>query len=116
MWPAVKALHHLVFDGDQIAADGPIVRSQFDSLGGGLQRRPAGEMFQRVVAQQAQVGRVGARRQRFGRIVGRPDHAGGRHGVHRRNVGRLERRLAAERLLRLVGTAVGNDDGVFHRD
>ena len=31
-----EALHRLVFDGDQIAACGPIVRSQLDPLGGGL--------------------------------------------------------------------------------
>ena len=63
MWPGREALHHLVFDGDQIAADGPIVRAQLDSLGGGLQGGPAGEMLDRVVAQQAQIGRVGAGRQ-----------------------------------------------------
>ena len=42
----------------------------------------AGEMLERVVAQQAQIGHVGARRQRLGRVVGPADHARGRHGVH----------------------------------
>ena len=31
-----------------------------------------------------------------------------------RHAGRFQRRAAAQRFLRLVGTAVGNDDGVFH--
>ncbi len=112
--PGRKALHHLVFDGDQIAADGPIGRAEFDSLRGRFQGRPAGEMRERVVAQQAQVGRIRARRQGLGRMIGAAQESGRGHGVHGRNMGRLQRRLAAERLLRLVGTTVGNDDGEFH--
>ena len=112
--PGRKALHHLVFDSDQVAADGPIVRAEFDSLGGRFQGRPAGEMRERVVAQQAQVGRIRARRQGRGRMIRAAQESGRRHGVHGRNMGRLQRRLAAERLLRFVGTTIGNDDGEFH--
>ena len=104
--PGGEAFHHLIFDRDQIAADGPIVGPEVDALGGCLQRGSARVMFHGIVAQQAEVGRIGPGGQGLGRVVGPADHARGCYGVHAGNASRFERRLAAQRLLRLVGTAV----------
>ena len=50
-----------------------------------------------------------------GTLLDRPTTPRPGDAVHVRLVGRLQRRLAAERFLRLVGATVGDDDGVFHR-
>ena len=47
-------------------------------------------------------------------VVGAADDAGLGDAVHVRLVGGLQRRLAAEGILRFVGAAVGDDDDVFH--
>ena len=49
-----------------------------------------------------------------GTLFGPADDAGAGDAVHVRHLGGLQRGLAAERVLRLVGAAVGDDDGVFH--
>lgn len=105
--------HGLVFDGHQIAADGPIVGAQCDSLGGGFEGSAAGEMLQGVVAEQAEAGDVGAGGERRRDVVRAADDAGFHDGIHGRGVGCLERRLAAKGVLRFVGGTVGDDDGVF---
>jgi hypothetical protein len=112
--PGREIAHRLIFDRDQVAANGPIVLAQRNALRRGFQRRPAGEMFQRVVAEQTEIGHVGAGGQRRGHVVRTADDALRRHGVHLRHVRRFERGASAERTLRLVGAPVGNDDRVFH--
>ena len=89
---------------------------QGDALRGGFQGGAARVVGQGIIAQQAQVGRVGTGRQGGGRVVAQGDNARLDHGVHGRQPGRLQGRLALERLLGFVGTAVGDDDGVFHRE
>ena len=76
--------------------------------------RPAGVDVERVVTEQAQRGHIAGRRQRLRHVVGAADNAGLGDAVHVRLVRGLQRRLAAERGLRFVGTAVGDDDDVFH--
>ena len=76
-----------------------------NALRRGFQRRAAGEMLERVVAQQAQVGHIRTGRQRRRHVVRSPDHARCGDRIHRRRVRRLQRRLAAERFLRLVGSS-----------
>ena len=113
--PGGEIAHRLVFDRHQIAANGPIVRAKLNSLRRGFQRRTAGEMLHRVVAEQAQARDIGTGRQRRRHVVRSADDASCDDCIHRRRAGRLQRRFAAERLLRLIGSAVGNDDGVFHK-
>src|SRR5690606_34703030 len=74
----------------------------------------AGEVNVGIVAQQAEVGDVGPGRQMRRHVVGATNHALPGDGVHRGNVGGFQGRLAAERLLRFIRTAVGNNDCVFH--
>ena len=109
-----EVAHDLVFDRDHVAADGPVAAGQGDALRGGFQGSAARVMGQRIVAQQAEVGRVGAGRQSGRSVVAQGDDAGLDHGVHGRQPGRFQGRFALERLLGFVGTAVGDDDGVFH--
>ena len=110
-----EILHHLVFHRNQVAADRPIIRPHGDSLGRGLQGRPAREVLKRIVTEQAEVRHVGARSKRWRNIARPADDAGGRDGVHGREACGLKVRLAAEALLRLVSASVRNDDCVFHR-
>ena len=109
-----EVAHHLLLDGHQVAPHGPVGRPEFDPLRRRFERRAAGVVLVRVVAQEAEVGHVGARRQIVGHVHGSADDALGRHGVHGRHVSRLQRRAPRQGVLRFVGTAVGDDDGVFH--
>ncbi len=106
--------HHLIFDRDQIAAHGPIVRPQRDSLRRGFERRAAGEALQRVVAEQTEARDIRARRQRLRHMIGPPDDPAARDRIHRRHIRRLQRRPPAERLLRLIRRPIGNNKCVFH--
>ena len=112
-----EVAHHLVFDRDQIAANGPILRAELDALRGGFHRRPAGE-----------VSRTGCNRSRLRLPISEPAGSAlgvwqarattpiGHDAIHVRRVRGFERRLAAERFLRLIGRTVGDYDGVFHVD
>ncbi len=87
---------------------------KFDALRGGFQWGPAGEMLQRIVTQEAQIGRIRPGGKFRGRIVRSAHHSCRGHGVHGRNIRRFQRRLAAKHLLRLVCTSIGNYQGEFH--
>ena len=54
-----KVAHDLVLNGDQVATYGPIAAFQSDALCGSFQRSTARIMGERIIAQQAQVGRIG---------------------------------------------------------
>ena len=109
-----KIAHHLILDRHQVAADRPIVRPEINTLRGSFERRPSGKVLIHVIAQQTHVGDSRAGREMVGDIVcPTNDTCRGDH-IHVGRLGRLQRSLAAKRFLRLVGTTVGNDDGVFH--
>ena len=110
-----EAPHSPVGDVDQVAADGPVERTQLDSLGGRLDRRTARVEALRVVAEEAHRPHIAARRHRHGHMVGLTDQACPGDGVHVRRTGRLERRATAERFLPLVRRSVGDNQGVLHR-
>src|SRR5262249_27043335 len=78
------------------------------------ERGPAGVDLQWVVAEQAERGDIAGRRQRLGDVVRAADSTGPGQRVHVRRVRRPQGRSSAERLLRLIGTASGNDDRVIH--
>ncbi len=77
-----EVAHLLVFDRDQVAADGPVVGTQADAQGRGLQWGPAGVNDERVVAEQAQGGHVTGRRQRGRHVVGAADDSRACDAVH----------------------------------
>jgi len=104
-----EVAHHLVFDRDQVAANRAIVRAKLNALSGGFERRPPRKVLMRVIAQQAQVSHVRSGWQIGRHMVCAADDAGGCDGIHGGDGGGLERRFAGQRLLRLVGTAIGND-------
>ena len=114
MWPAVKSRISPFSTCDEVAADRPVVGAEGNAHGGGFERRPAGVDGEGVVAEEAERGHVAGRRQRPRHVVGAADDAGLGDAVHVRLAGRLQRRLAAEGVLRFVGAAVGDDDDVLH--
>jgi hypothetical protein len=67
-----------------------------------------------VVAEQAHGGDVGAGLETVRHGANESDATLGGDGVHVRNVGGFERRLARELFQRVVRRSVGDDDRVFH--
>ena len=112
--PGREIGHLAVGDVHQIAADRPIIGAERDTKCRRFERRPAGVAFQRVVAEEAQGGDIARRRERRGHVVHERDLAH-RHGtIGVRHPGGLQRRAIVQIELRLIGRAVGNNDGVFH--
>ena len=109
-----EALHPAVFDGDQIAANRPILGREFDPLRSGLQRRPAGVVDQRVVAEEAHRADVASGGHRFRHVIGQSTLAPSGDFVHVGQMGGLERSASAEFGLRLIGASIGNDEHVLH--
>src|SRR5262249_13006575 len=70
--------------------------------------------LERVVAEQAERGDITGRGQRLGHVVRAANDAGPGQGVHVWLVGGLEGGPPAQRLLRFIGTAVGDDNRVLH--
>ena len=115
IWPAVKSRITWSSIVTRLQRTAQSSGAQFDSLGGRLQRCPAGEVSP---AGRSPAGSCWPRPSRRAATAGvwqaRPTTPAAANGVHGRGMGRLQRRLAAERVLRLVGRTVGDDDGVFH--
>ena len=114
MWPAVKSRISPFSTFTRLQRIGPVVRPQRDAHRGGFERRPAGVDDEGVVAEEAERGHVAGRSERVRDIVGTADNAGLGDAVHMGLVRGLQRRLAAEGILRFIGAAVGDDDDVFH--
>ena len=112
--PGGEILHHAGGDRDEVTAHGPVIGPQLDPLGGCLERRPAGEEAERVVAEEAHAGHLGARGKAVGDVVGEPDVPARGECVEGRRARGLERRQPPERGLGGVGGAVGNHDHVLH--
>ena len=115
IWPAVKSRIVWSSTVTRLQRIAQSLGPSWIALRRGFQRGPAGEVLQRVVAQQAQIGHVRAGRQtkpaRDSPAPRRPRAAkASMAGVWAASSGVLP----PKRLLRLIGTAVGNDDGVFH--
>ena len=107
--PAVVATVHM----HQVAAEGH-GRADLHAHARRLQRRPAGVVALRFVAEQGEVGHVAA-----GRIPGRhgayPQHLGlSGQPVHGRGRGCLERRPVAEGRNRHIAHAVADKQDIFH--
>ena len=90
------------------------VGPKLDALRRRFHRRPAGEVLERVVTQQAEIADLRPGRQRLRRVARPRNDAHRRDAIHVRRARRLERRLAAERLLRLIGRTIGDYNYVFH--
>jgi hypothetical protein len=114
--PGGEVAHLLAVDVNEIAANRPIALAERNAHRRRFERRPARVDFERVVTEQAERRHIARRRQRRRHIVGPAAHARLHDRIHVRRLGGLQRRLAAKRLERLVGAAVGDDDGVFHAD
>src|SRR5437868_2639497 len=80
------------------------------------QRRAAGINQQWIVAEQTERSDITSGRERGRNIIGTADVSDARQPVHVRLARGLQRRFAAERLLRFISAAVGNDDRVFHEN
>ena len=102
--------------GGHIAAEGRLVAFERDAHGSGLQRRPAGIVLLRPVAQQGEVGHVATRRiARRDRPV-QKDLPLAAEFVHGRCHGRLEGGLVADFGYRQIAHAVTNEYQIFHGD
>ena len=112
--PSGEILHHAGGDRDEVTAHGPVIGPQLDSLGGRLERRPSREKTERVVAEEAHAGHLGAGGKAVGNVVGEPDLPARGDSVEGRRPRGLERRQPAERGLGGVGGTVGNHDHVLH--
>ena len=55
-----EVLHRLILDGHEIATNGPILFTQLNALGSRLDWRAAGEVGERVVAEEAHIADFGA--------------------------------------------------------
>ena len=103
-----------VVDGDEVAAVRDLVGLEFDAHRGGLDRRAAGVVLGRVVAEDREVADVAARREPRGITAARPTSPAAARRRQARHVRRFERRAIVELGERLVGTAVGNEHEVLH--
>ena len=103
-------------DRDEIASEDPIGRRQRNPLRRRLQRGPAGVINLRVIPQQTHRRDIAAAFESFGDGAHEAEPTFDRDAIHVGRVCRFERRFAAEFLQRLVGRAVGDDDGVFHEE
>ena len=101
-------------DRDQIAPHRPVVRAEFDALGRCLQRSSAGEAGQRVIAEQAHAGHFRAWVKAVGNVVGATNNAFFGQRVEGGGTGGSQRRLAPQRILRLVSGTIRNDNKIFH--
>src|SRR6185295_11509426 len=97
-----------------VAANCPILRPELDALSCRFHRRAAGEIFEWVVTKQRQISNFGAGRQSRGSMASPRDDSLGHDSIHIRSQGGFQRRLAAKRFLRLIGSAVRNDNTVLH--
>jgi hypothetical protein len=75
----------------------------------------AGEINLGVVAEEAERGDIASRQEAVGHVPRPAEDALASDRVHLGRARGFERRLAAERFLRLVRRAVGDHDRVFHR-
>ena len=104
-----------VVDRHEVAADGPVVGAQGHAHRRGLERCTPGVIALGVVTEEAQRGHIAGRQEPVGHVA-RPAHDSlPRHAVHRRQIRRLKRRLASERIIGLVRGTVGNHDHKFGR-
>ena len=106
--------HRLVFDGDEIASDRPVIGAQRNSSRGRFHRRSPSEVGKWIVSHQAQVPDLRSSRESVGGVAGRGYDSGGRHRIHMRRAGGLQGRLAAQLFLRLVRRPIWDDDGILH--
>ena len=87
---------------------------ELDPHRGGLDRRAAGVVHGRVVAEDREVADVAARGKAVGNHRREAHLARRREGRRARHVRGFERRAVVELGERLVGTAVGNEHEVLH--
>ncbi len=112
--PGGEVAHLFPVHVDQVAAHRPVAWPQLQAHRGRFQWGSTGIYVERIIAKEAQRGDVAGRGEAGWNIVATPDHAGPSDAVHVRFLRSLQRRLAAEAFLGLVGTTVGNDNSVFH--
>ena len=100
---------------DEVAAERRVAGNEPEPDGGGLHRRAAGEMLERVAAEDGEDRGLAARGQRLGAVHDAADRAARGKGINGGDVGVLERRFAAEGLDGVVRHAVADDNKIFHR-
>ena len=102
-------------DGDEVAAVRDLVGRELDAHRRGLDRRAAGVVLGRVVAEDREVADVAARAAaRRGSPSARPTSPRAASAREVRHARGFERRAAAELVERLVGATVGNEHDVLH--
>ena len=88
---------HLVFvEGDQIAAEDPVVALEADALSGGLEGGAAGVVLAGIVTEQGHLGDIAAGRKTLGDRVDQALLAVDADGVDVRDIGGLEDGFSAE--------------------
>ena len=90
------------------------MKAQSDSLGCRFHGRAAGEILVGVVPQQAHVGDFRPGGKMPWNIIGAGHDPLTGHGIHVRNVSRLQRSASTQGIQRRICTAVRNDNGIFH--
>ena len=100
--------------GDEIAAKRRVARDELQTDGGGLHRRAAGKMLERVAAEDGENGGLAARGQRLGAVDGAADRAARGERIDGGNGGVFQRRFAAEGFDGVIRHAVSDDNDVFH--
>ena len=109
-----EIIHQTVFDGDEIAAYCPVIRSEPDTHCHGFERRSAGVNDERIVTKKAQGGDVAGRSQGFGHIVGSTNNSHLCDAIDIRQRRGLKRRSAPQLIERLIRATIGDDNDIFH--
>ena len=99
---------------DQVAAEGDISGSQRNPHADGFDRRAAGVVLFRVIAQNAHIGNIAARFKTFGNRADHAKCAAGCKMIHAGGAADTERGFVAVFLKGAVGHAVAKQDNVFH--
>ena len=106
--------HVLIGIRDHVAAVARIAGSEPDAGGRRLKRGAAEKVFARRAAEDGHDGRVAAGSETVGHVAHAAKHTAARKVVDRVLFRRFQRRAAAERVERVVGHAVADDENVFH--
>ena len=106
--------HVLIGIRDHVAAVARVAGGEPDAGGRRLKRSAAEKVFARRAAEDGHDGRVAAGGETVGHVAHAAKHTVTRKVVDRVLFRRFQRRAAAERVERVVGHAVADDENVFH--